>query len=128
MVFIVVGAVERKRRLEGLMRREPWSEDLADLLLARYRSLWNMYGPTETTVWSAVWRIEPGDRVLIGRLIANTQFYVAGTRLVSLKRRIWPQSFASAELGWRGPPRAAGPYCGNVRRQSFGGSAQDQLY
>ena len=40
--------------------------------------LWNMYGPTETTVWSAVRRIEPGDRVLLGRPIANTQFYVLG--------------------------------------------------
>ena len=37
-----------------------------------------MYGPTETTIWSAVRRIEAGDRVLIGAPIANTRFYVLG--------------------------------------------------
>jgi amino acid adenylation domain-containing protein len=57
---------------------EPWSEDLAGALLARCGSLWNMYGPTETTIWSAAKRIAPGDRVLIGQPIANTQFYVLG--------------------------------------------------
>jgi amino acid adenylation domain-containing protein len=65
--------------LKVLCGGEAWSEDLAKSLLTRCASLWNMYGPTETTIWSAVRRIEPGDRVLIGRPIANTRFYVLGS-------------------------------------------------
>jgi amino acid adenylation domain-containing protein len=62
--------------LKVLCGGEQWSDDLADSLLSRCGSLWNMYGPTETTIWSAARRIQAGDRVLIGRPIANTQFYV----------------------------------------------------
>jgi amino acid adenylation domain-containing protein len=65
-------------RLKILCGGEPWSEDLAGALLSRCGSLWNMYGPTETTIWSAARRIEPGDRVMIGPPIANTQFFVLG--------------------------------------------------
>jgi surfactin family lipopeptide synthetase A len=64
--------------LKILCGGEPWSEDLADALLSRCGSLWNMYGPTETTIWSAAKRISSGERVLIGPPIANTQFYVLG--------------------------------------------------
>ena len=50
---------------------------LAEHLLARCGSLWNMYGPTETTVWSTLSRITPEtDRITIGRPIANTQIYI----------------------------------------------------
>ena len=56
---------------------EALARDLADELLTRCASLWNMYGPTETTVWSSVYRVVPGEHeVPIGRPIANTQFYV----------------------------------------------------
>ena len=65
-------------KLKVLCGGEAWTEDLAEALLARCGSVWNMYGPTETTIWSAVRRINPGDQVLIGGPIANTQFYVLG--------------------------------------------------
>lgn len=56
---------------EGLPR------DLADELLGRTETLWNMYGPTETTVWSTLERMQPGtDPVSIGRPIANTDIYI----------------------------------------------------
>ncbi|HTR46284.1 MAG TPA: amino acid adenylation domain-containing protein [Verrucomicrobiae bacterium] len=56
---------------------EALARDLADQLLPKCASLWNMYGPTETTIWSAVHRVTPGDGpVLIGRPIANTQIYI----------------------------------------------------
>jgi amino acid adenylation domain-containing protein len=56
---------------EGLPR------DLADKLLERCSSLWNLYGPTETTVWSTQQRIEPDTaQVGIGRPIANTSVYI----------------------------------------------------
>ncbi|MFL6861500.1 MAG: non-ribosomal peptide synthetase [Allosphingosinicella sp.] len=49
---------------------------LADQLLARAASVWNMYGPTETTIWSSVARVEPDSVIAIGRPIANTRFRV----------------------------------------------------
>jgi amino acid adenylation domain-containing protein len=56
---------------------EALSRELADALLVRSSSVWNMYGPTETTVWSATSRVEPGEGpVTIGPPIANTQFFV----------------------------------------------------
>ena len=65
------------RRLRLLCGGEAWTRALADELLPRCGSLWNMYGPTETTVWSAVQRVEPGGApVAIGEPIAATRLYV----------------------------------------------------
>ena len=55
---------------------EAWDRELAERLLSRCGSLWNMYGPTETTIWSAASRVSAGHAVLIGGAIANTQFYI----------------------------------------------------
>jgi amino acid adenylation domain-containing protein len=63
-------------RLKVLCGGEAWSSELANQLLARCGSLWNMYGPTETTVWSAVAEVEAGRPIVIGPPIANTTFYV----------------------------------------------------
>lgn len=65
-------------RLKLLCGGEALARDLADRLLERCGSLWNMYGPTETTIWSTVCRVTPGRAatVPIGRPIANTQVYV----------------------------------------------------
>jgi amino acid adenylation domain-containing protein len=63
--------------LKILCGGEALPRDLADALLARSASVWNMYGPTETTIWSATCRVEPGPGpVPIGPPIANTEFYV----------------------------------------------------
>ena len=67
----------RQPKSENIMRRRGLeSSKLAEQLLPRCGSLWNMYGPTETTVWSSVRGIVHGERVLIGPPIANTSFYV----------------------------------------------------
>jgi amino acid adenylation domain-containing protein len=63
-------------KLKILCGGEAWSEELVRQLLPKCGSLWNMYGPTETTIWSAATRIEKPETPLIGRPIANTQFYV----------------------------------------------------
>ena len=63
-------------RLKILCGGEAWTADLADQLLTRCHSLWNMYGPTETTVWSAVAKVEAGRPVAIGAAVANTRLYV----------------------------------------------------
>ncbi len=62
--------------LKLLCGGEAWSAELAERLLARCGSLWNMYGPTETTVWSAVAKVEASQPVVIGPPIANTRLYV----------------------------------------------------
>jgi amino acid adenylation domain-containing protein len=60
---------------------EALSRDLADKLLTRCASLWNMYGPTETTIWSSVHEVTRGSGpVPIGRPIANTQIYILDAR------------------------------------------------
>ena len=65
-----------KGDLKILCGGEAWPAELAEQLLPRCESLWNMYGPTETTIWSSANRIEKGKPILMGRPIANTCFFV----------------------------------------------------
>jgi amino acid adenylation domain-containing protein/thioester reductase-like protein len=63
--------------LKILCGGEALNRTLANQLLDRVSSLWNMYGPTETTVWSMVSQITPDqDTVPLGAPIANTQIYL----------------------------------------------------
>jgi amino acid adenylation domain-containing protein len=63
--------------LEILCGGEALSRELADRLLERGATLWNLYGPTETTIWSTIHKVEKGDGLVpIGRPIANTQVYI----------------------------------------------------
>jgi len=71
---------EGNPRLKILCGGEAWSRELAEQLLPKCKTLWNMYGPTETTIWSAVQEVRR-DGVLIGHPIANTQFYVVDSHL-----------------------------------------------
>src|SRR5581483_4078832 len=66
------------KQLKILCGGEAFPRELADKLLPRCGSLWNMYGPTETTIWSAVYEVSNGGQgtVPIGHPIANTQFYI----------------------------------------------------
>ncbi len=63
-------------KLKILCGGEVLSRELADELLQRCDSLWNVYGPTETTIWSTVHQVRAGEPIVIGRPIANTQIYV----------------------------------------------------
>ena len=68
---------EGNPRLKVLCGGEAISRKLADQLLQRVGSLWNMYGPTETTIWSTTAKVEPGQNaVSIGQPIANTQLFI----------------------------------------------------
>ena len=62
--------------LKVLCGGEALSRELADALLERCDSLWNLYGPTETTVWSTVHRVERDGPIVVGRPIANTRVYL----------------------------------------------------
>ena len=67
--------------LKALVGGESLPSDLADQLVARCASVWNMYGPTETTVWSTCWKVETGLKgVRIGRPIANTFVQILDTQ------------------------------------------------
>ncbi len=66
-----------KKGLKILCGGEELTRDLANQLVPRALSVWNMYGPTETTIWSSTCRVHQGEGpVSIGRPIANTQLYV----------------------------------------------------
>lgn len=66
-----------RKGLKVLCGGEALPRDLAEVLLARVREVWNVYGPTETTIWSSCCRVESGTGpVSIGRPIANTSMYV----------------------------------------------------
>ncbi len=63
--------------LKALCGGETLTRKLADQLLDRVGSLWNMYGPTETTIWSSIKKIQKGnDPITIGQPIGNTQLYI----------------------------------------------------
>ena len=65
------------KNLKIICGGEALPRDLADKLVARCGSVWNMYGPTETTIWSSVYRVTAGEgSVPIGHPIMNTTLYV----------------------------------------------------
>jgi amino acid adenylation domain-containing protein len=65
---------------KALCGGEALTPDLAERLIPRVGSLWNVYGPTETTIWSAAGKVESVSTataaVPIGPAIANTTLYV----------------------------------------------------
>lgn len=74
---------QRKPDLKILCGGEALTRDLANSLLGKGASVWNLYGPTETTIWSTLLRVEEGDGpVSIGRPIANTQVYILDASFV----------------------------------------------
>ncbi len=80
--MLLAGEWRGRAQLTALSGGEPLTRDLADQLLGRVGSLWNLYGPTETTVWSSACRIRPGpEPITVGRPIANTQCYILDSRL-----------------------------------------------
>lgn len=65
------------QQLKIICGGEAMTRSLADSLLERCGSLWNMYGPTETTVYSAIYQVQPGEEAVpIGYPVANTQIYM----------------------------------------------------
>ena len=66
-----------KKDLRILCGGEALLADLAQQLLPKVGSVWNMYGPTETTIWSTAKEVtSTKEPISIGRPIANTQVYV----------------------------------------------------
>lgn len=66
-----------KQNLKLLCGGEALTRELAEVLLTKGSSVWNLYGPTETTIWSMIYRVEHGEGpVSIGKPIDNTQIYI----------------------------------------------------
>jgi amino acid adenylation domain-containing protein len=66
-----------KPGLKALCGGDVMTRKMADQLLERVGSLWNMYGPTETTVWSSLCEIQKGIApITIGQPIGNMQIYI----------------------------------------------------
>jgi amino acid adenylation domain-containing protein len=66
--------------LTALSGGEALLPDLAQRLLARVGSLWNLYGPTETTIYSTGGEIAAGEPITIGWPLANTRVQVLDRR------------------------------------------------
>jgi amino acid adenylation domain-containing protein len=67
--------------LKILCGGEALPRSLANELLRRGASVWNLYGPTETTIWSTLHRVKTTDGpVSIGRPIRNTQVHLLDTK------------------------------------------------
>jgi len=66
-----------KSNLQVFCGGEAMSRELAEQLIARTGSVWNVYGPTEATVWSSLHHVTSSAGLIsIGRPIGNTQMYV----------------------------------------------------
>ncbi|GGH08663.1 non-ribosomal peptide synthetase [Mucilaginibacter phyllosphaerae] len=66
-----------KERVKVICGGEALPMDLAQRILDKASSLWNVYGPTETTIWSTLKEITADDGFIsIGKPIDNTQIYI----------------------------------------------------
>src|SRR5205807_7286570 len=80
--LLLAAGWEGTPNLKALCGGEPLTVELAEKLLPRVASLWNMYGPTETTVWSTLHQVTtPAGPIPIGRPIDNTQVYLVDRHL-----------------------------------------------
>ncbi|WP_432221422.1 non-ribosomal peptide synthetase [Flavobacterium sp. TMP13] len=67
----------QKLPIKALCGGEALPADLAQKLLTKCTTLWNVYGPTETTVYSLAKQIKDDTTLItIGKPIANTQIYI----------------------------------------------------
>jgi acyl-coenzyme A synthetase/AMP-(fatty) acid ligase/acyl carrier protein len=64
------------QRVRALCGGEATPPDLAAALTAAHGEVWNLYGPTETTVWASAHRLRPGERVSLGRPLANLRLHL----------------------------------------------------
>jgi amino acid adenylation domain-containing protein len=80
--LLLAAGWQGKPDLKILCGGEALPLELAQQLLPKAASLWNLYGPTETTIWSSVCQIESGaESISIGRPLANTQIYLLDPHL-----------------------------------------------
>lgn len=75
--MLLAAGWQGNNQLKILCGGEALPRQLANQLLLRGASVWNLYGPTETTIWSTLYQVDRKDEsVGIGRPIANTQIFI----------------------------------------------------
>jgi amino acid adenylation domain-containing protein len=106
--MVIASGWKGGRGIKVLCGGEAMPRELAQALLARAGTVWNVYGPTETTIWSTVERVRSADRTVpIGRPIANTQVYVLDPRREPVPIGISGELYiggAGLARGYRGAP------------------------
>ena len=75
---------------------EALPNSLADRLLGKCGTLWNLYGPTETTIWSTASRVTTPSNS-IGRPIHNTQVYVLDRWLQPVPIGTWGELYIGGD-------------------------------
>jgi amino acid adenylation domain-containing protein len=66
-----------KEKIKVICGGEALPMDLAQRILDKSTSLWNVYGPTETTIWSTLKEITANEGFIsIGKPIDNTAIYI----------------------------------------------------
>lgn len=87
------------KKMKALCGGEAFPRDLAEKLLDRCQSVWNMYGPTETTIWSTIKELKKGNtgEITIGKPINNTFVYILDEDLRELPQNEIGQIFISGE-------------------------------
>lgn len=93
---------EGDEKFKALCGGEALPRELANDLLGRVGTLWNLYGPTETTIWSTCAHIDSTEGpITIGRPIDNTTLY-----LLDGERQLVPiGSAGELYIGGRGVAR-----------------------
>jgi amino acid adenylation domain-containing protein len=79
--LLLAAGWDGRPELKILCGGEALPRELAEALLPRCGSLWNVYGPTETTIWSTVAQVTDPTAITIGRPIANTQIHLLDAQL-----------------------------------------------
>lgn len=68
---------KKSLNIKGFCGGEALTFELAQKILSKCKTLWNMYGPTETTIYSIIKEIKADDPIItIGKPIANTKIYI----------------------------------------------------
>ncbi|MEG4490497.1 amino acid adenylation domain-containing protein [Microcoleus sp. D3_18_C4] len=75
--MLLAAGWQGNNQLKILCGGEALPRQIANQLLLRGASVWNLYGPTETTIWSTLYQVDgKHESVSIGRPIANTQIFI----------------------------------------------------
>jgi amino acid adenylation domain-containing protein len=75
--LLIANGWENKESIKMLIGGETVKEEIKEALTL-LGTVWNVYGPTETTIWSTIKKLEKGQKVTIGKPIANTGIYILG--------------------------------------------------
>jgi amino acid adenylation domain-containing protein len=126
--LLVDAGWEGDHRLKILCGGEALSRKLANQLLERCNSLWNMYGPTETTIWSSMHRIEARGAVSIGLPISNTSMFILDGDLEPAPVNVPGELYIGGEGLARGYLRRAALTADNFIPNPFGVQAGQRLY